>query len=205
MSDTVTPIPDPTVLTTQNLALAIQSLDKLLSTRIDAVETSQITFQENVQRVPTQIDREISHLKELIQEKFETIALQFKERDTRVENTATLVSKAVDAALQAAKEAVGKQNDAFTTSISKSELATVKSIDSLATTLQVSVAAIDSKITDLKERMSRIESSSVAKSDNEIHQQSIRSLNQGSGGLIINVVIAAVAIVALLAALLKQH
>ena len=65
--------------------------------------------------------------------------------------------QAVDAALQAAKEAVSQQTEASERSIAKSELATTKQIDALGVLLQNSVGSTDEKINDLKSRMDRIE------------------------------------------------
>ncbi len=85
-------------------------------------------FNANITRVPTDTDKQIQHLKELVvalieerdklvAEKFNGISTQFKERDVRVEQTARDTKVAVDAALQAAEKAVIKQNEQFGFSI----------------------------------------------------------------------------------------
>jgi len=105
-----TPIPDPTLLTTEALTREIAGLKELLFQKIDA--------QRDVQN-----------------EKFTAIQTQFKERDTRSDQTAKDNKSAIDAAFNAAKEAV-----------SKSEGTTVKQIDQF-----------DGKINDVKDRLTRIE------------------------------------------------
>lgn len=113
-----TPIPDPTLLTTEALTREIASLKELVFLKIDS-------------------------LNEVHAEKFHSIQTQFKERDTRDQQTAKDGKSAIDAAFNAAKEAV-----------SKSETTTVKQIDQF-----------DGKINDVKDRLTRIEGASVGKGE----------------------------------------
>lgn len=71
----------------------------------------------------------------------------------------------MDAALQAAKEAVGQQTEASERSIAKSEAATTKQIDSVTALLSTSNAATGATIDDLKSRMDRMESAKLGGSD----------------------------------------
>jgi len=87
----------------------------------------------------------------------ENIQTQFKERDTRVEQTAKASKEALDAALQAAKEAVGEQNKSNSVSIAKSEATTLKQIDGLAGSITALATTLNDKIDDLKERLTVIE------------------------------------------------
>jgi hypothetical protein len=64
---------------------------------------------------------------------------------------------AVDAALQAAKEAVGEQNKSSALAIAKSETSTVKQIDQLGAQLAAQTKNFDDKIADLKDRLNRVE------------------------------------------------
>jgi len=186
---------DPSTLTTAQLVRELASLKELLTVRIDAVEKAQEAFQENLIRVPTEVDRGFARLKELHEVKFQGIDKQFQERDTRVEQTATLVSRAVDAALQAAKEAVGKQQDSFALSIAKSEAATIKQIDSQSVTIQVATSGLDSKISDMKERISRLESASIGHTEEQARQLSVVGTHQGANLNLISIVAVVVAMV----------
>jgi type VI protein secretion system component VasA len=159
-----TPTPDPTELTTQQLALAVESLKELFTQRLDAIDTAVKVAHDNLVRVPTETDKAIQHLREVfeernetIREKFSGVQVQFKERDVRVEQTARASKEALDAALQAAKEAVGKQNDSFVTSIAKSEGATSKQIEQLGVQINTMTGANSAKVDDLKERIQRLE------------------------------------------------
>jgi len=115
--------------------------------------------------VTTDIDHQIDHLKELHEhsfgEKFESIQTQFKERDERVRQTATDTKTAVDAALKAQQEAVGKQNEASALANSKSEDAFTKQIDALVALLRTNTEALNGAINDLKERVLLIEGRTV--------------------------------------------
>jgi hypothetical protein len=160
------PDPDPTVLTTANLLREIGSLKDLVFTRLDATDNVIRVFSDNITRVPTQLDKEIGQLKLLVwerfaytDEKFAGVTTQFRERDIRVEQTAKASKEALDAALQAAEKAVGKQNEASSLSIAKSEAATNKQIDQLGELIKTYGISTSDKIDDLKERLLRFEGS----------------------------------------------
>jgi hypothetical protein len=175
-----TPRPDPTRLTTQQLLREIDSLQALVFSRVDAIEAGSIA--RNV------------HLREFHDEKFRSIQTQFSERDTRTEQTSRDSKVAVDAALQAAKEAVAEQNRSSALAISKSEAATMKQIDQQSILIQTGTNASDGKINDLKDRVALLEGRD---------QGSSSSLGWmvGVGGLLV-AIIAAVAAVALV---LRMH
>ena len=115
------PIPDPTVLTTQQLAVAILNLKELFESRMSAMDKAVELLQQTANRSPTVNEVYMQH-----EERFKSIAVQFAERDIRTEQTSRDSKVAVDAALQAAKEAVGEQNKSSALAIAKSEAATTK-------------------------------------------------------------------------------
>ena len=173
------PDPDPTTLTTQALYREINQVQALLhsemeglSGRLDARITS---VDHGLDRIRLLVDREpevttqlVNNLKSIHEEKLSSIQVQFIERDVRTEQTSRDSKVAVDAALQAAKEAVEKQNASSALAIAKSESATTKQIDTqgiLITTATTSLneridaasATMNSKIDDLKDRLNRME------------------------------------------------
>jgi len=165
----ITPIPDPTVLTTQASERAVSALKELLIAKIDSVEAVIATrlhandkaidlFRESADRFPKMIAICATQQQLLYDEKFKGIQVQFIERDTRTEQAAATTAKAVDAALAAQKEAALEQNRSFEAKITKSETAFTKQLDQLSTLMSAGTKASDEKISDLKDRLTIIES-----------------------------------------------
>lgn len=133
--------------------------------------------------------------KELVIEKFDSIQMQFKERDTRVEQTARDTKVAVDAALQAAEKAVGKQNEASSQAIAKSESNTTKQIDGMGVLIKTTADGTDSKIVDIKERLTRVESLAVGRAVEATDQIQQRTVSHGSTSVIISVIVGVFALI----------
>lgn len=180
------PIPDPSLATTRQLHREILGLRELLEvklgssivdaalirsiieTRLDGMDKAIRLLQDTSDKFPARIDEKITALREVQEEKlraletthgekFSSIQTQFRERDVRTEQSSKDSKVAVDAALQAAKEAVGEQNKSSALAIAKSEGATTKQIDQLVILIQQMNNAFDDKIGDLKDRLTRIE------------------------------------------------
>jgi cobalamin biosynthesis Mg chelatase CobN len=162
------PVPDPTALTTAQLMREIATVreifeaklevqKELLRAHIQATDKAEGLARSLADKMPIEVDAKIEAVRSVHEEKFKSVQTQFTERDTRAEKTAADSKLAVDAAFSAAKEAVGKQNESSAQAISKSELATTKQIDQLNTLINTGNAATDGKITDVKERVTRLE------------------------------------------------
>ena len=139
------------------------ALEKFFNARILAVEDEMKVHYEALTRVPTDVDKQISHTREVVNERFATmvekfasISLQFQERDTRTEQTSKDSKVAVDAALQAAKEAVGEQNKSSALAIAKSEASTTKQIEQITTNIGSINENLNDKIEDVKARVSTL-------------------------------------------------
>ena len=152
-----TPIPDPTTLTTDQLRRELAALRDTVETRLDAMDKAAQLFHENLTRVPTDTDKQISHLKELHEEKFASIQTQFDERDVRSAASEDAAKVAVNAALQAQKEAAAAQNASNAAAITKSEAATVKQIDGILALLTSNSTALSDKIAVINGRLDRSE------------------------------------------------
>jgi hypothetical protein len=128
-----TPIPDPTVLTTEALHREIAAVRELVFERI--ARNAEVAI-EKLGSVETQ---------------FELIERQRVEqkKDTK---------DAVDAALAAAKEAVKEQTTASERAIAKSEAATAEQLKQLSTTFTTAIYGTTTNHDDLKERVGKIES-----------------------------------------------
>lgn len=152
------PRPDPTVLTTAMLQREIATSREVIETRLDGMDKAIELLQRTTDKFPQHIVEAVDRLQELHTEKFKSIATQFVERDTRTEQTSRDSKVAVDAALQAAKEAVGEQNKSSALAIAKSEAATTKQIDQIGQMIAATNNAMNDKIDDIKTRLTTIES-----------------------------------------------
>ena len=170
------PVPDPTVLTTQQLQreiaasrdlldVKIDGLRSVIDTRLSAADQTITLLRFRVDQIPENIHQAIERTQELRDEKFKSIAIQFLERDTRTEQQSRDAKVAVDAALQAAKEAVGEQNKSNAMAIAKSEATFTKQIDQIGVLVTTMSKAIDDKIDDIKTRIQMIEGSKKGASD----------------------------------------
>jgi hypothetical protein len=135
--DDVTPRPDPTKLTTEALLREIAGLREFVL-------------------------GEIGHVREISQTKFSAIDRQLEGIAQRTAEQKTDTKDALDAALQAAKEAVNLQREASDKAIAKSEADTTGKIEALGKLVEKSSDVKDEKIEDLKERMNRIEGALIA-------------------------------------------
>lgn len=157
----IVPSPDPSTLTTEQLRHELGSLLKLVETRLDGYDKANTILADNVNRVPTLLDREILRITQLFDEKFSsaksdlgaiTIAMntRFDERDVRGRASETAASTAIAAALAALKEMIALQNTANAAAISKSEVGTTKEIDNIKLILANSAKTTDDKIADMR-------------------------------------------------------
>src|ERR1039458_7269671 len=135
------PDPDPTALTTQAQLREISLLKELLDTKFRSTDESIEILRTTVEKIYAVVDDKVAHLKALDDEKFAGVDKRFSEARYLTEQTSRNDKLALDAALQAQKEDVGKQNDSNNASISKTEVLFTKQIDSL-----------NDKIDDIKSR-----------------------------------------------------
>lgn len=159
-------------------------------TRLDAIDKATSLLQSRADRVPQieTVAENLRGLKELNEEKFASIALQFKERDARLEQTTMDSKAAIEAALEAAKEAAGK-----------TEVGLTKQIDAIAANQAVTVNALHDKIDDMKTRITAIESRTEglqnAKKEQQTDSTYIWGIIFGLGGFLVAVAAVVVTIV----------
>jgi len=164
------PDPDPTVRTSEQLLREISLVREVftselvgnrlvLEARLEGIEKAIDLERTRTNEARGSVLAETLHLQKLHDEKFKSIEIQFIERDTRTEQTSRDSKVAVDAALQAAKEAVGEQKKSNALANSKMEAAFTKQMDQLGTLLTTMQKTSDDKIDDLKSRVVSLESS----------------------------------------------
>ena len=199
---------DPTVLTTEQLLRETASLREIVEAQISGnrlvfearlagMDTALQLLQTTTDKQPVLVDGKLGHLRVLHEEKFTSIQVQFTERDVRTEQTAKDSKVAVDAALQAAKEAVGEQNKSNAASIAKQEAAFTKQIDQIVLLITSNNDNTEGKITDLKDRMNRIEGGDAG-------EKTTKDDSRANMALIISVVIAAVVVLELVMAVFRS-
>lgn len=215
------PRPDPSLLTTRQLQREVFGLRELLETRLAGVDATHRfvreiietrlngmdkaieLLQDTADKFPARIDEKITALREVHEqrfdakfdthlEKFSSIQTQFRERDVRAEQSSKDSKVAVDAALQAAKEAVGEQNKSSALAIAKSETATVKQLEQLYALIASMTKGFDDKIGDVKDRLTRIEGKGEGSATTRQTQQSSSSYVVAIIGMVVGLVIGAV-------------
>lgn len=211
-----TPRPDPTVLTTSQLLreiastnekfdLEITALREIVMTRFDGMDKAIALIQAASDKMPSEVDVKVANLEAVTTERFRSVEQQFRERDVRTEQTSRDAKTAVDAALQAAKEAVGKQNDSFTLATSKSEGQFTKQIDQIGELLRTAIKALEDKVTDtrgliadLKDRLAAAESRMTAAESRVIGSTVAHTGQQTSNSWALSLVMGAIGFVSLL-------
>lgn len=191
-SGTNVSLPDPTAATTSLLLREIGSLKELTDQRVSSVEKAISVAHDDLVRFPTEVQKSVAALRELIeaklethQEKFQGIEKQFKERDTRIEQTAKDAKTAIDAALLAAEKAVGKQQEANDKATQKSDLSFTKQIDQQGALMQSIKSELDSRITDVKDRFTAFQATTQGRSEEKVDRRGDTSLWTAIAGLVL--------------------
>jgi len=203
------PSPDPTALTAKAVSEAkedirreIDFVRQILSQRLDAMDAATDLMHDWRESLPRRLDDAIQAHRDinaeqfgrvwerfnLVMEKFDGVATQFAERDTRTEQLAQGGEKAINAALAAAKEAFQEQNRSAALAIAKSEAATMKSIDQLTTLFQTAIAAMSEQVGDLKGRVLLIEGRTVGLTSAQQTQQVAHTSQQASSSYLVAVI-----------------
>lgn len=198
-----------------------------LRARLDAMDRAIVVFQDNLTRVPTETQRAVAALESLMDERFITmsekfsttnekfsttnekfhgIEQQFQERDVRVREAALSQTTAVNAALQAQKEAAGEQAKTFGLATDKAEKATGEQIAqqrilleattrNLSDKIETNTKGLADQIADLKERYARFESLGLGRGAAVVEQRASAGELRAYAALAITVLLATLAVV----------
>jgi hypothetical protein len=198
----IVPNPDPSALTGAAIDRAVSNAVTIqdakvsaINIRIEGMEKAVTVFQADLTRVPTQLDRAILSLRELLEsivgglqnqvngridtldavttEKFVGVGSQFAERDTRTDQRAGDTKLAVDAAFAAAKEATAKIETGFT-----------KQIDAMSNIIDTKTSNLAGGMSDLKERLTALEARTQGISSG---RTDTRAENADTRGFIFNI------------------
>jgi hypothetical protein len=177
------PIPDPSLITARLIAEVRQDLreefrealraqQELLVTtgvsrhekamlRVDAVERAHHAFEENLNRVPTNLDREIHRLEAMFSEKLNGVQIRIDTFHTLAEALRSAAKEAIAAALASLKEITAAHNSANSAAMAKGEAATTKEIDGIKVLIASTREGFDTEITNLAGRLDRGEGALV--------------------------------------------
>jgi hypothetical protein len=154
------PVPDPTVLTTDQLRRELGMLRELIEARIEGDD-------------------------KFVAERFAGIQKQFEERDIRTKLQVDAASTAVSAALQAQKEAAYQSQQSNDKAILKSEAGFSKEIGSLETLINATKESLTQTIGDLRSRLDRGEGGNTgAKEARQDAQMTIGTVLGIVGGIV---------------------
>lgn len=186
------PSPDPSALTTEQLRHEISALEKLMDVRfigvgirLDSMDKASVVLAENVNRVPTLLDRQIAQIKELLIEKFASV----KELAAAMQITS---GTAISAAFAAADKQATAQQLANADSIRKSDQNFTERLKSQETLLTSTKETLSTQIGELKARLDRGEGATAGGSNARTENR----LDLGSIMAMIAVAISALALVA---------
>ncbi len=152
------PVPDPTILTTEQLRRELLGLRELLESRLDGTERA--------------VKLEIAYMREAREEKYVSIQMQFRERDSRR-----------DQEMISAKEA-----------ITKSEAAVAKQLENNAQNLASLSKITDDKMSIINRRLDRGEGGSE-------QQREIRSDTHMTIGTVVSLIIGVVGVLSFILAI----
>jgi hypothetical protein len=91
-----TPRPDPTLLTTAQLRQELGALREIIESRLDAMDRATELLSDTVNRTPTVIQTEISHLRELDNERFSGVTQRFSSTERTQERAEEATSRRFD-------------------------------------------------------------------------------------------------------------
>jgi len=210
------PIPDPTVLTTQQLYREVAALREVVSTRLDAMDRAIVLLQAVANRSPTpgEIDLDLKSFKMLVDEKFagmlnralerfNTVDVRFTEREVRSERESRDNKVAVDAAFAAQKEAASEQNKSNTLAISKSEAATTETLNKQADLFKSTTDALAARIEDAKQTMSKIDTRITAIESRGVGVQESRTQSNWTVGAALSAFAVMISLAGLIVVLIK--
>lgn len=132
---------DPSTRTIAQLEQAVHSVRELFETRFAGHEEAVRLLQAQANREPTNgvLDERLNALVHVVE-------LRFEEWNIRTNALAVSNQKSIDLALEAAKEAASKSENAFN-----------KQIDALGVQIGQAVNSLQGSINDVKDRLTRLE------------------------------------------------
>jgi hypothetical protein len=153
------PVPDPTLLTTQQLFREIYALREIIEARLDAGDKAILLLQDKVSQEPatSHVAASVVHLKEVSSVRWDALQRQLLDIQASAQRQAAEDKVALSAALASAEKSVEEQNRSNNMAVAKSEASTAKQMDQIHTQIVSIAENFNGKVDDLKARVSLIE------------------------------------------------
>lgn len=201
--------PDPSTLTTQQILREVAALKELVMVRLDAMDKAVEVFNENLTRVPTETQKSVTALSDLIHQRFltqnalvEGYRLQYMEKfgdmnrvhaqqeDIRLEQKSD-GQKSIDSALNATNDALRESKAAADAALAKTESGFKDQINSQYATVTATLNATTNLVNDVRTRVDKIEAVKLGAAENRSNAR----LDVGSLVGLVGMAIAIVSIV----------
>ena len=192
------PVPDPSVLTTDIVNAAKEDLRRETDTAVHNRDAA-------INALRIELMGEIRRLEDIQRERLLRIDQRFEERDERTGQIADLARISLDAALAAAKEAVGEQNRSNALSITKSESSMKEQVTANAVQAGTRIDALSDKFDDLKSRIDRGEGGQNGQRYERTEQRDTRSEHRGVQTLSTNIMVGVGLVIIGVLALIAPH
>jgi len=217
----IRPIPDPTILTgalvseatdqmRRELAAAVAVLQAELRTRdqrFEGMDKAVVILREDVNRVPTILQIEIGHLKELQTTHTADLKELVKEIIARevkgIGDQITGRDTALAAALKAAQDAVAQQNTANGLAIDKAQAATKEAQTAANELFRTRSDQLSAGVDDLRSRLDRLEAGGIGATAAKVEVREDRAGTQHLASLIVGIVGGVVGVLGLLFAIVE--
>lgn len=144
----------------QSLDAVHKALNAAITTRLDAMDKAADVLSENVNRVPTLLDREAARLQALFNESTSHVRELISNRDDQAKQDKASAEGAADKALTSLKELIFLQNSSNAAAIAKSESGTADRLESLDKIISSTKDGITTELTNIKQRIDRNEGAS---------------------------------------------
>jgi hypothetical protein len=139
----------------------IGALRDTLEQRLGAMDIATRVLAGSVEKFPTDIDRAVDSGREVMMGEIRRVGDVTQEKFAAVDALFASNALALAAALAAQEKAVAAQNDSNTLAISKSESTTKEAIAANQATARTGLESLTSTVSDIKDRVVRMESAGV--------------------------------------------
>ncbi len=171
---------------------AIQGLRDLIDARLQSVQHDIKAVRDIVERQHIESIEQNTHLRDLArselskmnalsEERFKHIENLFAERDKRADHLNSANKTAIEAALQAQKEAAGATSESITAALAKMETNFTRLIDQGSTLTQSFSKNTDEKISDLRDRLTAMENRTAGMTAATVESREVRATTLSSG------------------------